>query len=99
MRYSIVKYRRITCSFFKVEFSRNLDLFFIRQGNFDFLFGFFSRIRLTKFGVRGSLSRVRNFCFITGRVRGLIRVYCLSRIVFRMLVGEGVLVGIRRAIW
>lgn len=99
MRYSVIKYRRVNLFFCKLEFSKNLDLFFMRQGNFDFLFSFFSRFRLTKLGVLGSLSRVRNFCLVTGRVRGIIRLYCLSRIVFRLLVGEGVLVGIRRAIW
>jgi ribosomal protein S14 len=99
MRYSLVKYRRMRYFFCKGEFYRNLDLFFVRQENFDVLFSFFSRCKLSKLSVSSSLSRVKNFCFVTGRVRGFIRFFGVSRIVFRTLVGEGVLVGIRRAIW
>lgn len=46
-----------------------------------------------------SPSRLRNRCQITGRARGYIRQYGVSRIVFRDLASAGRIPGIRKSSW
>lgn len=41
--------------------------------------------------------RLHNRCFITGRGRGYIRKFGISRIKFRELAGEGYIPGMRKA--
>lgn len=43
------------------------------------------------------ITRIRNRCLITGRSRGIIRKYKISRITFRKLAHMGLIPGIRRA--
>lgn len=44
-------------------------------------------------------SRVRNRCIITGRSRGVFRIFKISRIRFRELALQGNITGIRKASW
>lgn len=46
-----------------------------------------------------SPSRLRNRCQLTGRARGYIRVFGISRIVFRDMARAGKIPGIRKASW
>jgi len=46
-----------------------------------------------------SPSRLRNRCQLTGRGRGYIRVYGLSRIAFRNMARAGKIPGIRKSSW
>lgn len=46
-----------------------------------------------------SPSRLRNRCQMTGRARGYIRAYGVSRIVFRDMARAGKIPGIRKASW
>ncbi|MDE2732500.1 MAG: 30S ribosomal protein S14 [Bacteroidota bacterium] len=46
-----------------------------------------------------SPSRLRNRCQISGRARGYIRQYGVSRIVFRDLASAGRIPGIRKSSW
>ncbi len=46
-----------------------------------------------------SPSRLRNRCQLTGRGRGYIRVYGLSRIAFRDMARAGKIPGIRKSSW
>lgn len=46
-----------------------------------------------------SPTRVRNRCSLTGRARGYIRKYGISRIKFRELALDGKIPGIRKASW
>ncbi len=46
-----------------------------------------------------SPSRLRNRCQLTGRSRGYIRVYGLSRIAFRDMARAGKIPGIRKSSW
>ncbi|MGM0589795.1 MAG: 30S ribosomal protein S14 [Bacteroidota bacterium] len=46
-----------------------------------------------------SPTRVRNRCSITGRSRGYIGKYGISRIKFRELALEGKIPGVRKASW
>lgn len=44
-------------------------------------------------------TRQRNRCALTGRPRGYMREFGVSRIVFRELARQGLLPGIRKASW
>ncbi len=46
-----------------------------------------------------SPSRLRNRCALTGRARGYMRAYGISRIVFRDMARAGRIPGIRKASW
>lgn len=56
-------------------------------------------VGLQKLPRNASPTRVRNRCSITGRGRGYIRRYGVSRIKFRELALEGKIPGIRKASW
>ena len=43
--------------------------------------------------------RVRNRCQLTGRSRGYLRKFGLSRLVFRDMASKGQIPGIRKASW
>jgi len=43
--------------------------------------------------------RVKNRCAVTGRPRGYMRAFGLSRIMFRELAREGKIPGVKKASW
>jgi small subunit ribosomal protein S14 len=43
--------------------------------------------------------RLRNRCMITGRPRGFIRQFGISRIVFREMASQGLIPGVKKASW
>lgn len=43
--------------------------------------------------------RIRNRCAMTGRSRGHLRLFRMSRITFRELAGEGLLPGVLKSSW
>jgi small subunit ribosomal protein S14 len=44
-------------------------------------------------------TRQRNRCELTGRPRGYLRMFGLSRIYFRQLALQGLLPGVKKASW
>ena len=46
-----------------------------------------------------SATRYRNRCSLTGRPRGYMRGFGVSRIVFRELANKGMLPGVKKASW
>lgn len=54
---------------------------------------------LQKLPRNSSPTRVNNRCSLTGRARGYIRKYGISRIKFRELALEGKIPGVRKASW
>ena len=54
---------------------------------------------LQKLPRNASPVRVKNRCGITGRARGYLRAFGLSRIKFRELANEGKIPGIKKASW
>ena len=60
----------------------------IRQNSFD---------KLSK--VKGLEHKLVNRCVVTGRSRGVLRKFKVSRMVFKKLGMEGKLVGVRKASW
>ncbi len=56
-------------------------------------------VALDKLPRNSSPVRLRNRCAITGRARGYIRKFGLSRIVFRNMALKGEIAGIVKASW
>ena len=54
---------------------------------------------LDRMPLNGSKVRLRNRCMLTGRGRGYIRDFGLSRIQFRDLALNGHIQGVRKASW
>ena len=54
---------------------------------------------LQKLPRNSSAVRLHNRCQITGRSRGYIRAYGISRIVFRDMARAGIIPGIRKSSW
>jgi ribosomal protein S14 len=46
-----------------------------------------------------SKSKIRNYCHLTGRSRGILPEFKFSRIKFRELADKGLIPGIRRSSW
>ena len=55
--------------------------------------------RLYKMPRDASKTRFRNRCQLTGRPRGYMRGFGISRIVFRELANQGMLPGVKKASW
>ncbi len=54
---------------------------------------------LQKLPKNSSPTRVKNRCAVTGRSRGYLRAFGLSRIQFRELAREGKIPGVKKASW
>ena len=54
---------------------------------------------LQRMPLNSSPSRIKSRCAVTGRSRGYMRKFGLSRITFREMASEGLLPGIRKASW
>ena len=54
---------------------------------------------LQKLPRNSSPTRVKNRCFATGRGKGYMRDFGLSRIKFRELAAEGKIPGVRKSSW
>ncbi|AXK60455.1 30S ribosomal protein S14 [Candidatus Chromulinivorax destructor] len=58
-----------------------------------------AQAKLSDLPKNSSAVRVRNRCSQTGRPRGFLRFFGVSRIVFRDLASAGLLPGVRKASW
>ncbi|OGG82288.1 30S ribosomal protein S14 [Candidatus Kaiserbacteria bacterium RIFCSPLOWO2_02_FULL_56_11] len=54
---------------------------------------------LQKLPRNSSPVRIKNRCAVTGRSRGYMRAFGLSRITFRTLAREGKIPGVKKASW
>ena len=54
---------------------------------------------LQKLPRNSSPVRIKNRCVVSGRSRGYLRAFGLSRIVFRELAREGKIPGVKKASW
>lgn len=48
---------------------------------------------------KNSISRFHNFCTVTGRSRGIVRFFGLSRLTLRELAQKGAVPGLKRSNW
>lgn len=58
-----------------------------------------ARIDLNKMPRDSSIIRVRNRCALTGRSRGFLRKFRLSRLCFREMANQGLIPGVTKASW
>ncbi|WP_194843618.1 30S ribosomal protein S14 [Candidatus Clavichlamydia salmonicola] len=58
-----------------------------------------ARVALNKMKRDTSPSRLKNRCQLTGRSRGFLRKFCLSRICFRLMANMGEIPGVTKASW
>lgn len=58
-----------------------------------------ARIALNKMPRDSSIIRVRNRCALTGRSRGYLRKFKLSRLTFREMANQGLIPGVTKASW
>jgi len=63
---------------------------FIAEGNYD---------ALQSIPKNASPVRLHNRCKITGRPKGYIRLFGISRIQFREMASNGLIPGVRKASW
>lgn len=60
---------------------------------------FEAQMRLQKLPRSTSEIRVRNRCQVTGRTRGYLRAFKMSRISFRELANRGMIPGVTKSSW
>lgn len=58
-----------------------------------------ARLALNKMPRDSSPTRLRNRCQITGRARGFLRKFKLSRLTFRELASAGMIPGVTKSSW
>lgn len=58
-----------------------------------------ARIALNKMPRDSSIIRLRNRCQLTGRARGYLRKFKLSRLSFRELASAGMIPGVTKSSW
>ncbi len=58
-----------------------------------------AQVALQKLPRNGAKARIRNRCQLTGRSRGYVAVFGLSRIAFREMALQGLIPGVRKASW
>lgn len=58
-----------------------------------------ARIALNKMPRNSSVVRLRNRCQLTGRARGYLRKFKLSRLSFRELASMGMIPGVTKSSW
>ena len=56
-------------------------------------------IAIQKLPANGSKIRMHNRCKLTGRPKGYIRTFGLSRVMFREMANQGLIPGVRKASW
>ena len=58
-----------------------------------------ARFKLQSLRRNGAQTRVRNRCQVTGRSRGIIRRFMVSRITFREMALKGLIPGVTKSSW
>jgi small subunit ribosomal protein S14 len=58
-----------------------------------------AQVALQKMPRNGAKIRIRNRCQMTGRSRGYVAMFGLSRIAFREMALQGLIPGVRKASW
>ena len=54
---------------------------------------------LQKLPKNASPVRLHNRCKLTGRPRGYMRTFCISRVTFREMANNGLIPGVKKASW
>ncbi len=65
-------------------------LFFFNMINFNFFHTYL---------LQNAKTRIFNYCILTGRARGIINFFHLSRLTFREMASFGLISGVKRSVW
>ncbi len=55
------------------------------------------RFELSKIGMNSS--KINNYCIVTGRSRGVLRDFKVSRMIFKELANSGFIQGVKKGSW
>ena len=58
-----------------------------------------AQVKLQKLPRHSAMARVRNRCLLTGRARGYLRKFKMSRLAVREFANRGLLPGVTKASW
>ncbi|GMH29989.1 hypothetical protein Nepgr_031832 [Nepenthes gracilis] len=83
----------------KYELRRNLYKALCRDPDLPSIMQENHRYKLSKLPRNSSFTRVRNRCIFSGRPRAVYEKFRMSRIVFRSLASQGLLMGVKKASW
>lgn len=97
MKYQFSKDKRKRICTKKQELKRLVLKYRMRQSRFQKKW--FIHASLSKYLSKGSKTRFKNRCLLTGRGRSVYRPFRLSRIVLRELVSLGMVSGMRKSSW
>jgi small subunit ribosomal protein S14 len=77
-----------------------MNLISVRNNKFvDIRYRFEAQLLLAKIKRNSCGVRIRNRCMLSGRGRGVYRIFKLSRIWIRILASEGKLPGVSKSSW
>ncbi|WGH24659.1 MAG: 30S ribosomal protein S14 [Candidatus Shikimatogenerans bostrichidophilus] len=83
----------------KARQKKKFNLYLKYKNKRNFLIKNKKYLELQKIPKNASKVRLRNMCKITGRSRGYLRFFGISRIKFRELSSAGLIPGIKKASW
>lgn len=99
MKYIIEKDKKRRELFTKYEYKRLVYKSILNWECIDKQIRNFIQIKLSKHPKDSSPVRIRNRCIKTGRARGILSTFRISRIVFRDLGSKGEIPGLTKASW
>ena len=56
-------------------------------------------MKLEKFGKNTKRTRIRNRCILTGRSKGVVGLFNMSRIKVREMISKGIIPGVKKSSW
>jgi small subunit ribosomal protein S14 len=57
------------------------------------------QIKLERFSKNSKRTRIRNRCILTGRSKGVVGLFNISRIKVREMISKGVIPGVKKSSW
>jgi small subunit ribosomal protein S14 len=97
MKVHIRKDQRNRIRFFKLESNRVIFLFFAR--NRTLLFSRRESLFRKKFSKVPFVTKIHNFCFLTGQPKVVFSKFKLSRISLKEMFNRGLFPGVRKSSW
>lgn len=102
MKFRLLKDKKLRNNFYKNELYvitykylisnillKQNPLFIFNMINFNYFHSYLSN---------NSKTKMHNYCTITGRARGIIQFFHMSRLTFRELASKGLIAGLKRSV-
>lgn len=97
MKYKVVKDRNIREKFQNIELRVQVLKGLYYNMFLDVNCREYSREKLSK--LKGIEYKIKNRCILTGRSKGVLRNFKISRLEFKKLAVKGLLIGVKKASW